>query len=288
MISLLTLLSCGLPLAQATNIYTGFDYGAFWGQRHEAPKTYDDFFQGFSLAQNLTSPIKFDSARLFTCKVHGGSRPTDAFDAAVVTRTSLLLGFWISGGVLETVIQSEMSALAQGFEKHGQALADLVIGLSVGSEDIYRFSQHDPTKPGLSEAEVIRAIKIVKENIQASPFAKYMKNKPIGHVDTAQFAIVDGAEFYGMTAHPHWHNDTIAMGRKSFTETLEGVKQRAGNTSVIIGEMGWSFEGAQREQAVASVDNMQAFWTEMGCLVVGKHTTFWFELVRDAELDQPD
>jgi glucan endo-1,3-beta-D-glucosidase len=290
MIKLLTILSYVLPLARAAKIYTGFSYSAFWGNNNSA-KTYDDFHKGFSLAKGLAAPVAFDSARLYTCMVHEKTETTPAFDAAVATKTKLLLGFWVSGGVnitIDSQIDKEMAALGNGFAKHGQLLADLVIGLSVGSEDIYRFIRNETNKPGRAEVAMVAAIKKVKQDIAASSFAHFMKDKPIGHVDVAANVVVEGADFYGLTAYPYWHNDTIAKGRESSIETLEGVKQRAGNTEVIIGEMGWPFEGAQREEAVASVQNMQTFWTEMGCLAIGHYTTFWFELVKDAELDQPD
>ncbi|KAH7076059.1 glycoside hydrolase superfamily, partial [Paraphoma chrysanthemicola] len=274
----------------ATAVYTGFNYGTFWGTGDNVKKA-ADFRDSFNFAKNLSSPVPFDSARLFTCKTAGSvDEPTGAFDAAVETKTNLLLGFWISPGTegapLDNIIKTEMSALSKGFQKHGQALADLVIGLSVGSEDIHRFE--DAGEVGVAATEVTSTIKKVRDAIAASDFAKYMKNKPIGHVDVAKHVVVDGADFYGMTAYPYWSNDSITKGNERFHRTLEGVKQRAGDTPVWIAEMGWPFEGPQRGDAVASAQNLQTFWTEVGCSVVGKYNTFWFELIKDSEANQPD
>ncbi|KAF2030699.1 glycoside hydrolase, partial [Setomelanomma holmii] len=247
----------------------------------------------FNFAKNLISPITFDSARLFTCITAGTKdKPTGAFDAAVTTKTNLLLGFWISpgerGASLDSILQNEMSALAKGFQKHGQDLTVLVIGLSIGSEDIYRWDKNEDGKVGVSAANVTAAIKKVRDTIASSDFAKYMKGKPIGHVDTAQWAVMDGADFYGMTAYPYWAKVNIAEANDSFQSTLEGVKQRANNVPVWVAEMGWPFDGPAQGDATASYENLQRYWTEVGCSVVGQYNTFWFELIKDSESDQPD
>ncbi|KAJ4363585.1 hypothetical protein N0V83_009881 [Neocucurbitaria cava] len=280
-------------LAQAANtgkIYTGFNYGAFWGDPSNA-KRKADFLDGFNLAKNLSTSIPFDSARLFTCKTQGTiDDPTEAFDAAVETKTNLLLGFWITPGNRnespDENVKNEMAALEKGFQKHGQALADLVIGLSVGNEDVFRSNTTNAI--GLARDVVSQTVSDVKKQIAASSFANYMKDKPIGHVDTAQYAVVDNADFLGMTAYPYWNKEKIADASSSFQGSLENVKQRAGNTPVWIAEMGWPYGGAQQGDAVASPENLQKYWTEVGCLMFGKYTTFWYELLSDATADQPD
>jgi glucan endo-1,3-beta-D-glucosidase len=291
MTKLLTLLSFTLPLAPTVStIYTGFNYGAFWGVDSNVKKTVD-FQAGFSYAQNLTSKVRFNSARLFTCKTQGTvDEPTEAFDAAINTKTNLFLGFWITpankGDPLEDIMKNELSALEKGFQKHGQALADLVIGLSVGSEDIYR--SEDSNDVGVEATEVSATIKKVKDTIASSSFAAYMKDKPIGHVDTAKHAVVDGADFFGMTAYPYWNKDSIAKGQESFEAALNDLKQRAGDTPIWIAEMGWPYEGVSQGDAVASAENMQRYWNDIGCKVVDEYTTFWFELIKDSEANQPD
>jgi glucan endo-1,3-beta-D-glucosidase len=277
-------------LAQAASkVYTGFNYGAFWGVKENAKKK-ADFLDGFDLAKNLTTDIPFDSARLFTCKQAGApDEPTEAFDAAVVSKTKLLLGFWITpaekGGSPDENVKEEMAALEKGFKKHGQALSDLIIGLSIGNEDVYRA---EATKEiGLTAAVVEQTISQVKKSIASSSFAQYMKDKPIGHVDTAQYAVVDNADFIGMTAYPYWNKDSIETAGTSFQGSLEQVKQRAGNRPVWIAEMGWpSTDSEQHGAAVAGIDELQRFWSEVGCAVIGKYTTFWFQLLKDTTADQ--
>ncbi|KAI4713259.1 hypothetical protein J4E89_002238 [Alternaria sp. Ai002NY15] len=288
----LFLLYCLLSpyLAQAASqVYTGFNYGAFWGAEENA-KQKADFLDGFNLARNLTTDIPFDSARLFTCRAAKTlDEPTEAFDAAVASKTNLLLGFWITpaqkGGSPDENVKNEMAALEKGFKKHGQALSDLIIGLSVGNEDVYRAEATQEV--GVTATVVGQTIAKVKESIASSSFAQYMKDKPIGHVDTAQYAVVDNADFIGMTAYPYWNKDSIGTASTSFQGSLEGVKQRAGNRPVWIAEMGWPFtDSEQHGAAVAGIDELQKFWSEVGCAVFGKYTTFWFELLKDTTSDQ--
>ncbi|RYO60699.1 hypothetical protein AA0116_g5688 [Alternaria tenuissima] len=277
-------------LAQAASkVFTGFNYGAFWSLEANVKKK-ADFLDGFNLARNLTTDIPFDSARLFTCKAAGTlNEPTEAFDAAVDSKTNLLLGFWITpgqkGGSPDENVKNEMAALEKGFKKHGQALSDLVIGLSIGSEDIYR--AEEAGEIGVTAAVVGQTIAQVKKDIAASPFAQYMKDKPIGHVDTAKYAVVDNADFIGMTAYPYWNKDSIESASTSFQGSLEQVKQHAGNRPVWIAEMGWpSTDTELHSAAVAGVNEAQKFWSEAGCAVFGKYTTFYFELLKDTTPEQ--
>ncbi|KAF9691748.1 hypothetical protein EKO04_010221 [Ascochyta lentis] len=253
----------------AARIYTGFNYGAFWSHESNV-KRYADFHHGFELAKNLTNtPVPFDSARLYTCITAGTqSDPTEAFQAAIDTGTNLLLGMWISPGASgqpnDLQIDNELAALEKGFQLHGQKLADLVIGLSIGNEDVYRFNN---AAAGVGSDNLLLSIKRVRESIAASPYAKFMRDKPIGHTDTAMYAVVPGSDFTGMTAYPYWEGKSIDSAAQSFLSVLGDTQRRAGNTPVWISEMGWPINGTQKGEAVASVDNYQRYWDEVGCQV---------------------
>ncbi|KAF7441998.1 Exo-beta-13-glucanase [Pyrenophora tritici-repentis] len=271
----------------ASKLYTGFNYGSFWGTEAN-PKKKSDFLDGFNLARNLTTNTPFDTARLFTC-VQSGTKndPTEAFDAAVESKTNLFLGFWISpaqkGG--SPSINNEMVALEKGFQKHGQALSDLIIGLSVGNEDVYRAEASGEI--GLTAPIVGSTIAQVKKNIAASSFSRYMASKPIGHVDTVKYAVVDNADFIGITVYPYWNKDSIDAAFTSFQGSVAEAEKRAGGRPIWIAEMGWpTADSTQHGAAVAGVGQLQRFWKEVGCWVFSRYTTFWFELVKDSTPEQ--
>lgn len=107
---------------------------------NDAAKVQSDFQEEFTTAQNLRgSPGLFNSVRLYTMIQSGTETdPISAFPAAIATNTSMLLGIWCSG--TET-IENELTAIQNAIDQYGQEFADLVVGISVGSEDLYRLSE---------------------------------------------------------------------------------------------------------------------------------------------------
>lgn len=291
-ILVLTLISFAYLTPTVARVYTGFNYGAFWSYDTNVKK-YADFHNGFSHAKNLTNvPVPFDSARLFTCITAGTKDdPTEAFQAAIDTGTNLLLGMWVSPGAKgqsnDIQVANELAALGKAFKQYGQKLADLVIGLSVGNEDIYR--SNSDKEVGIGMDDTVSTIQSVRKKIAESEFAKYMEGKPIGHTDTAPYAVVKGSDFAGMNAYPYWTNTSISDAGSSFMGSLEDTQRRAGDMPVWITEMGWPIKGANNtNDTLASVDNYRRYWSEVGCQIFGKYNTFWFELLQDSQPEQPD
>lgn len=274
----------------AARVYTGFNYGAFWSEQANA-KRYADFHHGFELAKNLTNtPVPFDSARLYTCITAGTKdHPTEAFQAAIDTSTNLILGMWVSPGTTgqpnDVLVDNELTALGKAFDKYGQSLADLIIGLSVGNEDVYRFTTQ---QAGVGPDNLRLTIQTVREKIKAASWGEFMQGKPIGHTDTPPYVVVSDSDFIGMTAYPYWEGKSIDEANATFMATLKDTQKRAGNAPVWISEIGWPINGTNIKEAVASADNYQRLRNEVACQVFGKYNTFWFELLQDFTPDQPD
>ncbi|KAJ4329705.1 hypothetical protein N0V87_010636, partial [Didymella glomerata] len=228
----------------AARIYTGFNYGAFWSEQSNV-KRYADFHKGFELAQNLTNtPVHFDSARLYTCITAGTKDdPTEAFQAAIDTGTNLLLGMWVSPGATgqpnDALVDNELSALGKAFDKYGQSLANLIIGLSVGNEDVYRFTTQ---QAGVGPDNLRLTIQRVREKIRAASWA---------------YAVMSDSDFIGMTAYPYWEGKSIDEANATFISILNDTQKRAGNTPVWISEVGWPVNGTSIKEAFASADNYQ-------------------------------
>ena len=64
--------------------------------------------------------------------------PTQAIPAAISTKTSLLLRLFLSSD--QAVFSNELAALKSSIATYGQDFVDLIAGISVGSEDLYRIS----------------------------------------------------------------------------------------------------------------------------------------------------
>lgn len=169
-----------LTLALSQKIYQGFNTGSTLTTR--AAKKESDFTLEFTVAQALySSPGVFSSARLYTnIQASTTNDPLSAFPAAVATNTSLLLGIWCSG---TTSISNELSALKKAIDTHGDALRRLLVGVSVGSEDLYRLSESGVrNKAGLGKSpdEIVKFIEEVRKFMPTVGLG----DLPVGHVDT--------------------------------------------------------------------------------------------------------
>jgi glucan endo-1,3-beta-D-glucosidase len=141
-----------------------------------------DFEAEFKAAQGLlNSPGLFNSVRLYT-NIQFGTTDTSisAFPAAISTGTKVLLGIWCSG---VDNITPELKALKSALDQYGQSFADLVIGISVGSEDLYRISESgiaNNAGVGKDAAKIVAFIREVRQELAGTLLA----NIPVGHVDT--------------------------------------------------------------------------------------------------------
>ena len=131
------LLAAAASFATVTvQTYQGFNYGSTFSNGDAITKP--EYEAQFNAAKNLVGASGFSSARIFTL-IQAGTQntPSDAIQAALNTGTSLLLGLWGSAG--QANIDNELAALSAAIATNGQAFADAVAGISVGSEDLCTF-----------------------------------------------------------------------------------------------------------------------------------------------------
>jgi glucan endo-1,3-beta-D-glucosidase len=277
-----------LATAASAQNYLGFSTGST--KIDGSAKLQADFESEFKAAQNLVgAPGVFNAARLYT-NIQGGSTtdPIQAFAAAIATNTSLLLGIWCSG---TTTIQPELTALKAGLDKYGQQLADIVIGISIGSEDLYRNSVTGvENKAGIgANPDVIVGF----INDYRSAFnTTLLKNVPVGHVDTwnvfpnaTNKAVIDAVDWVGLDEYPYYQNgqnNTIENAANLFTAAYSAAKAAVGSKPLWVTETGWPYIGMTWDLGVASVDNAKTYWDTVGCdLLFNKVPTFWYDLEDD-------
>ena len=189
----------------------GFNYGST--NTDSSPKTLAQFTDEFTTAKGLAGTGQaFTSARLYTCIQAGTiNSPSDAFQAAVDTDTSVLLGLWASAGL--DFINNELAALTAYLDgPNGTALAKLIVGISVGSEDLYRISPTgilNKSGVGASPDDIASYIARVKGAIASTP----AKGALVGHVDTwtawvnsSNDAVITNSDFIGTDAYPYFQD----------------------------------------------------------------------------------
>lgn len=278
--------SVGSALAQ-DQLVLGFNAGAT--DDTGKAKTVSDFEKEFKTAKTLQgAPGNFSAIRLYS-NVAPGSKdtPIAAFEAAVNTNTKLLLGVWASG---TDSIDGELTALQAAIKKHGTKLTDLVIGLSIGSEDLYRVSEpgiRNKSGVGNSAETIVKFIKDARSKLAGTTLAKV----PITHVDTwtawvntSNKAVIDEIDFLAVNAFPFYESERdnkIANAGSLLSSALSATEGVANGKDVWITETGWAYSGPEFGAAEATVDNAAKYWKEVGCALFGKKNVFWYTL-RDA------
>ena len=271
--------------ASAADNYLGFNSGA--ALVDNSAKFKKDFLAEFKTAQNLKgAPGKFNAVRLYTnVQKYTKDDPIEAFEAAIETETYILLGIWTS----ETDnIDNELSALKKAIKTHGTKLTDLIIGMSVGSEDLYRNSVTGVTNkagPGQGPDAIIDFIKEYRSAVADTPLAKV----PVGHVDTwdawenaTNKAVIDAVDFIGVDEYPYYETgkgNDISNSGQLFDTAYNKALKAAGDKPVWVTETGWPSSGPDWDEAEASVKNAKYYWNEVGCRqLFGKTPTFWYNL----------
>lgn len=276
--------------ASAEN-YLGFNSGSTLADRSAKFKA--DFLAEFKTAQNLkNAPGTFNAVRLYTnIQAYSKDDPIQAFEAAIETKTKILLGVWTSG---TDSIDLELSALKKAISKYGKTFTDLVIGMSIGSEDLYRVSEtgiKNKAGVGAGPNTLVKFIGDYKKAVANTALASV----PIGHVDTwdawtngTNKAVVDALDWVGVDEYPYYENgkgNNIKNSGKLFDRAFDAVVGAVGGKPIWVTETGWPATGPKWDEAEATVANAKYYWQEIGCRkLFNKVPTFWYNL-RDSNPD---
>ncbi|PWY68014.1 glycoside hydrolase [Aspergillus sclerotioniger CBS 115572] len=280
-----------MSLATAEAAYQGFNYGN--KNSDESSKFQADFEAEFKVAKNLVGTSGFTSARLYTMiQAYSTSDVIEAIPAAIAQDTSLLLGLWASGGGMD----NELTALKSAISTYGEELGKLVVGISVGSEDLYRNSVEGVEADagvGVNPDELVTYIKEVREAIAGTA----LSGAPIGHVDTwdswtnsSNSGVVDAVDWLGFDGYPFFQSsmsNSIDDAKALFQESVEKTKSVAGDKEVWITETGWPVSGDSEGEAIASIANAKIYWDEVGCPLFGNTNTWWY-ILQDAAPTTPN
>jgi len=282
-------------LALATGslaIEKGFNYGAT--NADSSCRKYEDFHKMFTRSRNLVGAPGFTSARLYTSIQCGSDNaPIEAIKAALDTSTNLLLGLWASAG--QGMIDNEIIAIKQAAANWPANMKARVIGISVGSEDMYRASaegQVNGSGAGATVKEIRKYIKQVRKALKGT----VLEGVPIGHVDTLtgwtvgnNKNAIKSADFLGFNGFPYWENtkpNGVSNGASLFDAGVGALEAVANGKPVWVTETGWPVSGPTNGEAVASPQNAKTYWNDVGCnKLFGKRNTFWYTLY-DANADQ--
>ncbi|CAN8104519.1 unnamed protein product [Discula destructiva] len=284
-----SIIPSALAAAAANSGIKGFNYGAFF--MNYTPKLEADFEYEFSRAQTLDTTSGWNSARLYTMIQYGtASDPIQAIPAAIATQTKLLLGLWVSGST--SAITNEVAALKAAVAQYGSAFTDLVQGISVGSEDLYREAEGDPSLPGVDVDFLIDCISQVRAAIAGTALASV----PVGHVDTydsfenaTNTKIIPNLDFIGFDGYPFWESangNDISQAKKLFYDGLDKTNAIAQGKPVWVTETGWPAVGDNFGSAVANAANARTYWQEVTCALVASNINIWYYDLQESQYGQ--
>lgn len=271
--------------------YKGFNYGAT--NLDGSIRSSADFEAQFNAAKNLVGTDgTFTSARLYT-SIQGGTTntPSSAFEAALNTGTSMLLGVWASGG--QTQLNNEIAAIQSAISQYGSSFTSLIAGISVGSEDCYRITDlgiESGAGAGATPDTITNYIGQVK-----SAFPNL--GKPVGHVDTYNTwsnssgwmsGTAAAADFIGIDAYPYFEStkpNSIGNANSTFWADYSATADAVSGKPIWITETGWPTSGPTMNEAVPSVDNAKTYFEDVGCSAFSAGINTWYYTLQDADTD---
>lgn len=262
----------------------GFNYGSL--NFDNTPRTKANFTALFYTAHDLTGTSGFSSARLYTMIDAGSVKaPISAIPAAIDTKTSLLLGLWASGG--QDHFDNELAALSDAVTTYGSAFSDLVIGISVGSEDLYRDSSDGIANNAGLGVEPLTILKYMSQ-VRANISGTLLERKPVGHVDTwtayvnaSNAELIPACDFIGVDAYPYFESsleNSVDNGTQLFHDAYNRTLAVAQGKPVWITETGWPVSGPTRHRASADIASSKAYWDGVGCSLFDKVNVWWYTL----------
>lgn len=296
-------------LSTANAAIKGFNYGAQFN--NNAAKTLADFEYEFNAAKQLPGTDGWTSARLYTMIQHNTPNTIiEAIQAAINTNTTLLLGMWCSAG--QEVVNNELAALKAAISQYGTAFTDLVVGISVGSEDLYRVTPtgiENKSGPGAQPDELVNYIQQTRNAIRGTP----LEGKPIGHVDTwtgeypdltvvqstltsqvyvnaSNNAVISALDFIGMDAYPYFQTtmpNGIGSASQLFFDAYQQTAAASQGKPVWVTETGWPVSGETMNQAVPSADNARTYWEDVTCNLVKDNVPLYYYILQDVQYGNP-
>ncbi|PNS17313.1 hypothetical protein CAC42_6996 [Sphaceloma murrayae] len=261
-------------IPSALSYYTGFNIAA--NNPDGSCRTQQQWEDAFRRQRAM--PQGFASVRLFASS--DCNTLANAVPAALATQTYILAGVWATDA---GHFSAEKDALLRAIQQYGHSW---LIGVSVGSEDLYRaqYQNTNEIQPW-QLAQQIYDVRGMLTTVGIGPDS----NIPVGHVDTwtswvdpRNEDVIKACDFVGNDAYPYWQDADIGNARQVFWDSMNAVRDVVNRvkpgTWVWITETGWAATGPTQGAAVANTQNLQRYWKEVGCEAFNSAHTFWYTL----------
>ncbi|ODQ52251.1 glycoside hydrolase [Saitoella complicata NRRL Y-17804] len=220
-------------------------------------KSTDDYVNDFNVLKDYTSLIRTYS--MSDCYTLANILP-----ALESTGMTAILGIWAGpGSTYETSFQYELGNLTTYATQYSSAFTSNVVGITVGSEVLYRGD--------LTPDELVSRIKEVKTTASGVGYSGMVGTADSWNMwtNSSNNAVIEAVDLILTNAFPYWQSIGIDSAGSSFfnsiSSALASIQSVNANAKFYVGETGWPTEGTTLGSAVPSVDNAQQFWKEGVC-----------------------
>lgn len=244
-----------------------------------------DFFQEFKIVQNFESVLGiFNVVCLYiNIQVYFKDDFILVFEVVVEIKIKIFFGVWILG--IDSIV-NEFNVLKKVIDKYGKFFIDLVIGMFIGSEDLYCIFEigiKNEVGVGVGFDVLFKFISDYKKLVVGIVFVKVF----IGYVDiwdvyinVINKVVVDVFDWVGVDEYFYYESgkgNYIKNLGKFFDCVYDVVVVVVGGKFIWIIEIGWFVFGFDWDEVEVIVVNVKYYWQEIGCCkFFNKVFIFWY------------
>ncbi|CCX05413.1 glucan 1,3-beta-glucosidase [Pyronema domesticum] len=230
-------------------------------------KTTEDFIADLKTIKKETGSTVVRIYTTSQCKAIASLAP-----ALKATGSKAIVGLWPTG--TDTIFMEETDAIVDALKSY----ADQILGVTVGSEHLYRKE--------LTGEQLSKMIETVQKRTK-----EVAPNVPVGFADswnkiqdgTADPAVAQ-SDLVLANAFSYWQGQEINNGTHSFVDDImqalqhvQTIKKKT-NVNFWVGETNWPTGGKDFEKAIPNVTNAARYWKEAICGILAWGVdTFVFE-----------
>lgn len=169
--------------------------------------------------------------------------------------------------------------------QYSTAFIDLVVRVSVDSEDVYRttdIGMASNVGPGATPDTLVGYVNQVRSAISSTALAC----KAIGHVDTCNTwtnttytaGLIDTVDFLGVDAYPYYEStksNSINNSRTLFWDDFDDVVGAAHGKPVWVTGTGWPVQRATINEATVGLVNAATYFQQTACSLFHNGVNTW-------------
>ncbi|TMW67076.1 hypothetical protein Poli38472_012192 [Pythium oligandrum] len=257
-------LAASMTAAQDVQLY-GINYntrqGPDWAPPAEKCKT------KAQIEQELTTLAKIaEVVRIYS--IGDCDQAAQVLPIAKQVGLKVELGLWVNNDT--AVFKAEKEQFTKLVTGSGLVTSDLVVGIHVGSEAVYRKE--------ITAAQNIDYMKEIKSIVKDKSLSIPVTIADIGDVYLAHPELIDAVDFVSANAFPFWERIEVSRAASYFLERMTPLFNLATekNKPIVISETGWASHGQNPNASIASPDNAATYFHDISTLATALNWSLYY------------